>query len=99
LINQLIENVMKLTTKIPRKACPAAPGRVPQTKQPKVVEKSSGPKRFRRLRWNELVSIGDFVTNEQRQFEPWVGPGGFRADMFVKPIYRREEAGSSRRKI
>ena len=47
------------------------------------------PKRLRRLKWNEQVSLGDFVRNEHRCFELWQGPGGFRADSFVKSIYRR----------
>jgi hypothetical protein len=50
--------------------------------------KAGVPKRFRRLKWDELVFPGDFVVNEQRGFEPWEGPGGFRADAFVRPIYR-----------
>jgi hypothetical protein len=49
------------------------------------------PKRFRRLKWNELVSRGDFVEDEHRGFEPWQGPNGFRAYAFVKPIYRRNQ--------
>ena len=49
------------------------------------------PKRLRRLKWNELVRAGHFVADGQRGFEPWEGLGGFRADSFVKPIYRREE--------
>jgi hypothetical protein len=47
------------------------------------------PAGFRRLRWDELVLGGDFVMDAERGFELWEGPGGFRADMFVKPIYRR----------
>lgn len=47
------------------------------------------PESLRPLKWNELVRCGDFVANEQQGFEPWVGPGGFRADAFVKQIYRR----------
>jgi hypothetical protein len=47
------------------------------------------PEGFRRLRWDEPVLDGDFVVDEQRGFEPWEGPGGFRADSFLKPIYRR----------
>jgi len=52
-------------------------------------------KHFRRLKWNELVVSGDFVVNDQRGFEPWEGPSGFRADAFLKPIYRRKR-GSKR---
>jgi hypothetical protein len=43
---------------------------------------------LRRLKWNELVSRGDFVMDEHQDFEPWEGPSGFRADSFLKPIYR-----------
>lgn len=45
---------------------------------------------FRRLRWDELVTRGDWVVDEQRGFEPWEGPGGFRADAFLNPIYRKK---------
>lgn len=44
---------------------------------------------FRRLKSNELVSHGDYVANAQQGFELWEGPGGFRADAFVQPIYRQ----------
>jgi hypothetical protein len=50
------------------------------------------PKRFRRLKWNEVVGRGDFVGDEVKGFEPWEGPGGFRADTFVRPIYRAMKA-------
>jgi hypothetical protein len=46
--------------------------------------------KFRRLRWDELVARGDWVVDEQRGFEPWEGPGGFRADAFLNPIYRKK---------
>lgn len=61
----------------------------------KLNPKAGGPKHFRRLKWNELVSRGDFVADEHQGFEPWEGPGGFRADSFVKPIYRRDESHSN----
>ena len=57
--------------------------------KPKASAKAGVPMRFRRLKWNEVVSRGDFVAAEHRGFEPWEGPGGFRADAFVKTIYRR----------
>lgn len=44
---------------------------------------------LRPLRWNELVKHGDFVADGKNGFEHWDGPSGFRADAFVKPIYRR----------
>ena len=62
----------------------------PRINKPKAAAVADGAKRFRRLNWDERVVQGDFVQNEQRRFELWEGPGGFRADMFVKPIYRRE---------
>ena len=64
-------------------------------KQPEVSAKADPPKGFRRLKWNELVRLGDFVVDEQGGFELWEGPGGFRADSFVKPIYRRYESRST----
>jgi hypothetical protein len=48
------------------------------------------PNNFRRLRWDELVARGDWVVDGQRGFEPWEGPGGFRADAFLNPIYRKK---------
>jgi hypothetical protein len=58
---------------------------------PEVGESSSVamPPDLRRLKWNELVSRGDFVENGRQGYEPWEGPGGFRADAFVKAIYRK----------
>ena len=54
---------------------------------------------LRPLKWNELVRRGDFVSDGNEGFEPWVGPGGFRADAFVKQIYRqlrRRQAGAKK---
>lgn len=50
------------------------------------------PKRFRLLKWDEMVRLGDFVSNEDQRLEPWEGPSGFQADSFVKPIYRRDKS-------
>jgi len=63
--------------------------------KPEASEIAGVPKRFRRLKWNEVVSCGDFVADEHRGFEPWEGPGGFRASAFLKPIYRRHEIRST----
>jgi hypothetical protein len=52
------------------------------------------PKNFRRLKSNELVTVGDFVGDGREGLEPWEGPNGFRADAFVKAIYRRDEGRS-----
>ena len=46
---------------------------------------------LRRLKWNELVTSGDFVEDGNQGFEPWEGPRGFRADSFVKTIYRKRK--------
>lgn len=56
------------------------------------------PKGFRRLKWNEVVSHGDFVADEHQGIEPWEGPGGFRADSFVKPIFRMQSRRPARAK-
>jgi len=53
---------------------------------------ASVPKRLRRLKSNELVSMGDFVANDQNEFQLWEGPHGFFADSFVRPIYRIDES-------
>ena len=49
------------------------------------------PRGFRRLKCSEVVTPGDYLVDELRGFEPWEGPGGFRADAFTKPIYRRDK--------
>lgn len=46
-------------------------------------------KHLRLLKWHERVQRGDFVADGRQGFEPWDGPAGFRADAFVKQIYRR----------
>ncbi len=62
---------------------------------PEALPGAGVPERFRRLKWNEVVCRGDFVANERLGLEPWEGPGGFRADTFVKPIYRLNESRST----
>jgi hypothetical protein len=47
-------------------------------------------KHYRPLKWNEVVSRGDFVEDGHQGFEPWEGPSGFRASSFVKQIFRRQ---------
>jgi hypothetical protein len=56
--------------------------------KPGPPAKAGIPGNLRRLNWDEIVRRGDLVADEQFQLEPWKGPGGFRADAFVKPIYR-----------
>ncbi|MBI5386956.1 MAG: hypothetical protein HZA90_19970 [Verrucomicrobia bacterium] len=63
-----------------------------QMEKAKASVKAGVPKRVRRLKWNEVVCRGDFVANEHQGFKPWEGPSGFRADAFVKPIYRRDRS-------
>jgi hypothetical protein len=64
--------------------------------KPDVFTNVGATKCFRRLRSSELVSRGDFVVNEHQGFELWEGPAGFRADAFVKPIFRRQEITAER---
>jgi hypothetical protein len=66
----------------------------PPETNPEVSSDAEGPKRFRRLKANELVRRGDFVADDHQAFELWDGPMGFRADAFVKAVYRRDESGS-----
>jgi hypothetical protein len=51
-------------------------------------------KRFRLLECSELVRLGDFVADGHGGFELWEGLSGFRADAFVKPIYRQNKSRS-----
>ena len=62
-----------------------------RTGESEALARVSVPERFRRLKRNELVCPGDFVADGHEGLEPWEGPGGFRADAFVKLIYRRKE--------
>ena len=64
--------------------------KTPRLEDPRAGATAQDAKDFRRLAWNELVVQGDFIANEKNGFEPWEGPGGFRADAFLKPIYRRK---------
>lgn len=43
---------------------------------------------YRPLLNHERVQRGDFVADGRQGFEPWAGPAGFRADAYVKQIYR-----------
>jgi hypothetical protein len=101
--NESKENhAMKLNLEPTKKNCEDLAGCATKTAQrvnkPKASAKAGVPKCFRRLKWNELVTRRDFVVDEHRGFEPWEGPGGFRADAFVKPIYRRDESRSTANK-
>lgn len=71
-------------------AAAGAPKPAGQTGEPDAAAPFRISKLFRRLKWNEVVRRGDFVANGRRALEPWEGPGGFRADAFVKTIYRRK---------
>ena len=51
--------------------------------------KTDNSKTLRRVKWDEVVRQGDLVV-AGNGFEPWEGPTGFRADSFLKPIYRRQ---------
>ena len=62
-----------------------------QTDEPITPATTGDLERYRRLKWNELVRHGDFVANGGQILELWEGPNGFRADAYVKPIYRRQQ--------
>lgn len=68
---------------------PDTAGRTQSLSQPDASAKADIPIQLRLLNGNEVVSRGDFVAGEHQGFKPWEGPAGFRADSFVKPIYRR----------
>jgi hypothetical protein len=46
------------------------------------------PAGFRRLESNEPVVFGDYVEKADGSFHLWEGPTGFRADTFLKQVYR-----------
>jgi hypothetical protein len=58
--------------------------------KPEASASAPVPKNLRLLNSDELVSPGDFVKDEHQEMALWEGPGGFRADSFVKPIYRQQ---------
>jgi hypothetical protein len=61
-----------------------------------IADKMPASRRgLRLLKWNEIVRAGDFVDSGRQCLEPWVGPGGFRADSFENQIYRRQEPRSN----
>ena len=51
---------------------------------------------FRRLKSREQVWIGDYIKSASGGYEPWNGPGGFRADSFAKPVYRMKRTSIPR---
>jgi hypothetical protein len=56
--------------------------------QPDPSARPMAAKQLRLLKWDERVQRGDFVEDGRNGFELWEGPSGFRADAFVKKIYR-----------
>jgi hypothetical protein len=61
----------------------------PDVEADALLESAAHSKCLRPLKRNELVRRGDFIEDGHDGFEPWEGPSGFRADAFVKQIYRR----------
>ena len=61
-----------------------------------AATKADCPKHMRRLDRNELVRQGDLVRYERRGLKTWEGPGGFRADSFVHPIYRSRDSRAAK---
>lgn len=57
-----------------------------------AVSAGDATQHFRRLKRNELVSSGDFVSDNHKGFELWEGPPGFQAGSFIKAIYRQTKA-------
>jgi hypothetical protein len=80
-------------TKTPKVRCTAMKSL--RINHPKAFPEAQFSKQIRRLKCDERVVSGDFIANEDGKFELWKGPGGFRADAFLKPIYRRKK-GSNR---
>jgi len=61
----------------------------PPDDKAELVVAAKNPEGFRLLKTDELVSQGDFVADGPHGFKLWEGPGGFRADSFVRAIYRK----------
>jgi hypothetical protein len=64
--------------------------------RPVIPGNAEVAKQFRLLKGNELVVVGDYIAGKHDGFEPWEGPGGFRADSFVMAVYRNLGARSPR---
>ncbi len=79
-INRTRDDIMNINYDI-------EPDEPPMTVSPESLAAAG----LRPLEWNELVRRGDFVSDGQEGFEPWDGPSGFRADAFIKQIYRRSK--------
>jgi hypothetical protein len=67
----------------------------PPDPKAEVAASDHEAKQFRRLKADELVSQGDFVADGRSGFKLWEGLSGFRADSFVKTIYRRLDRRTS----
>jgi hypothetical protein len=53
------------------------------------------PPGFHRLKGKELVWCGDYVADERFGLQLWEGLGGFQADSFAVPVYRKQEPKAS----
>jgi len=62
---------------------------LPPVPEPAILVPPMMANQLRRLKWNEVVVIGDFTTDGREGFELWDGPAGFQSGSFVRPIYRR----------
>ena len=94
---------MKPNIKLTKNGGAGAVAFVPEPTQPNDESSpsvnASIPKKFRRLKWNEMVSRGDLVANAHRQLEKLNGLTGFRAGSFVGPIYRAIKVARPRPKL
>lgn len=73
-------------------ACNLPPALSLEAPQAEASAQPGSPANLRLLKWNEVVCRGDFVPDDHQGFELWEGPAGFRADSFMKPVYRRSTA-------
>lgn len=63
---------------------------MPRPLDPEISPPPAASAGFRILKCSEVVRRGDFVVTAQAGFAPWEGLNGFRADAYLKPIYRKQ---------
>jgi hypothetical protein len=59
-----------------------------EIREPVISLDGNPPAGFRRLESSERVIFGDYVESADASFQLWEGPTGFRADSFLKQVYR-----------
>ena len=63
--------------------------------KPQPTTLTGNSMRFRRLEPHELVKVGDYIASDRKELELWEGLKGFRADAFLKQIYRQDKSRST----